>query len=101
MKIKQPNECVCSTCEGQYTAPNGGYGGMKCMCPCHKKPLDNLQYGVIFTNEQWEASNTQPPMWELNPPQREEFVDDQSYILEMRNYANRVIFANSDKTQKV
>jgi len=36
MKIKQPNECVCSTCIGEYDAPNGEYGGMRCICPCHR-----------------------------------------------------------------
>jgi len=43
MKIKQPNECVCSTCIGQYDAPNGEYGGMRCICPCHRAERRPIQ----------------------------------------------------------
>jgi hypothetical protein len=36
MKIQQPSECNCETCPGEAMPTGGGYGGMKCMCNCHK-----------------------------------------------------------------
>lgn len=36
MKIKHASECNCETCQGTVHVPNGVYGGMKCMCTCHK-----------------------------------------------------------------
>ncbi len=48
-------------------------------------------YGVAFTQEQWDATRAHPPAWEANPPQREEYEDDTSYALGLREYAIRAI----------
>lgn len=42
MKIQQSNECNCETCPGEIIPPGRGYGGMKCMCSCHKTHNDYL-----------------------------------------------------------
>lgn len=42
MKIQQSNECNCETCQGEVIPSGGGYGGMKCMCSCHKTNNDHI-----------------------------------------------------------
>jgi hypothetical protein len=48
-------------------------------------------FGVTFTTKQWAAIIQDPPRWDLNPPQREEYNDDHSYAIGEREYANRVL----------
>ncbi len=51
----------------------------------------HLVYGVVFTPEQFKASEISPPIWELEPPQREEYESDRDYANDLRLYADRVI----------
>lgn len=51
----------------------------------------HLIYGVLFTPEQFKASEISPPIWELSPPQREEYESDLDYANDLRLYADRVI----------
>lgn len=70
MKIKQPNECVCSTCIGQYDAPNGEYGGMRCICPCHtaKRPIRPLSIGAY-------VDLTDKGIWPDSKETKQEIID--------------------------
>jgi hypothetical protein len=54
-------------------------------------------FGIRFTEEQWLAANQRPPLWELEPPQREEYTDDVGYAVGMRDYADRVIAHNKQQ----
>ena len=53
-------------------------------------------FGVNFTAEQWAAAEKKPPLWDLFPPQREEFDSDQDYAVEVRHYANRVLAMSTE-----
>ena len=71
MKIKQPNECVCSTCIGQYDAPNGEYGGMRCICPCHRAdrpPIRPLSIGAY-------VDLTDKGIWPDSKEKKQEIID--------------------------
>ena len=48
-------------------------------------------FGIQFTEEQWKANQLDPPLWYLNPPQREEYDTDKDYALAELEYAKRVI----------
>jgi hypothetical protein len=58
-----------------------------------------LLFGVQFTPEQWAAAIADPPRWDLNPPQREEYNSDYDYALGEREYADRVIRATQPKSK--
>ena len=58
-------------------------------------PAVGSLFGVQFTRAQCLAAETEPPQWDLNPPQREEYDDDHAYALGERDYADRVIAANA------
>ena len=38
-------------------------------------------FGVEFSEDQWHAANIRPPLWNLNPPQREEYDHDAAYAV--------------------
>lgn len=48
-------------------------------------------FGVPFSHRQWAAMAIEPPRWDLNPPQREEYDNDEAYAMGEREYADRVI----------
>jgi hypothetical protein len=50
-----------------------------------------------FTIEQTKALelDANSPRWDLDPPQREEFDDELSYLIGLRDYADRLIAAKS------
>ncbi len=50
-----------------------------------------VEFGVTFTDEQWKAVMLEPPLWDLNPPQREEYNTDYDYAIGEREYADRVL----------
>lgn len=52
--------------------------------------------GVYFSREQLDAikNDIANPKWYLNPPSREEYDTDKDYLLELREYSNRVINEN-------
>ena len=64
-----------------------------------KGPFLNVKlvYGVVFTSEQYEASKIDPPIWELDPPQREEYESDYDYAKDLRLYADKVISLKGSK----
>ena len=54
-------------------------------------------FGVEFSEDQWHAANIRPPLWNLNPPQREEYDHDAAYAVALREYADRVIEYGKEK----
>lgn len=45
---------------------------------------------VILTPAELEVYN-KPPLWEANPPQREEYYSDLAYALGVRKYTQQVL----------
>lgn len=39
VRLIQPDECDCKTCDGGAPVPKGTYGGSHCLCLCHYKQL--------------------------------------------------------------
>lgn len=54
-------------------------------------------FGVHFTAAQWAAVRIDPPLWDLCPPQREEYESDYDYAIGEREYADRVIAAQGKR----
>ncbi len=61
----------------------------------NKQKTGTSMFSVEFTSDQEVvlAEDDRSPRWDLNPPQREEYDDDRSYAVGLRNYADRLIAA--------
>ena len=59
--------------------------------------LGSRVFGVCFSAAQNAAlaADEHDPRWDLNTPQREEYDDDYAYALGLRDYADRLIVANT------
>jgi hypothetical protein len=55
--------------------------------------FEKCEYWIdkLLSNKQKSIINCPYPFWELNPPQREEYLTPYSYALGMKDYADRVI----------
>ena len=53
----------------------------------------HVLFDVNFTDEQWDAieNDDKCPRWDLDPPQREDYMDDHIYAIGLRSYADRLI----------
>lgn len=60
-----------------------------------------LVFGVRFTAAQDAAldADERSPRWDLEPPQREEYMDDTGYALALRRYADRLIAARKKSAE--
>jgi hypothetical protein len=61
-----------------------------------KQKAETSIFGIRFTSDQEKvlAEDDRSPRWDLNPPQREEYDNDHSYAMGLRDYADRLLFAN-------
>lgn len=64
------------------------------------KSIGKTIFGVDFTPEQWAAVRLSPPLWQLDPPQREEYDSDYDYAIGEREYADRVIAARKRENER-
>lgn len=62
---------------------------------------DCTQCEILIRNRlsigQIRVINSGFPIWELNPPQREEYLTPEDYVFGLAEYANRVIQYRNDR----